>query len=149
MTVDYKQKQKQQHALPDLADPLREAAAEHLEIAKTAQDEVLADSETVINRWIARRRESAEAMAELGRDALHAKTAQDVVQLWMEWSKGALDRMIADSHDHLAVGTTVASQVAKSSTALAMTWSAPETKDRMVRPFEKANGSGARSHGHG
>ena len=104
------------------ADPMGKAAAQHIELTKRAHDEVLNGAQEVLTRWCERRHESAEAFAVLGHQALQAKTPHDVLQVWLQWSKGAMERLLEDAKDQMIVGTSVARNLTNGSTALAMSW---------------------------
>ncbi len=71
----------------------------------------VANAEGVVKRWQVRRRESAEALASLGLQAMHAQSPGQMVEVWMTWSRGALDRMVADANDHLALGRLVSQKL--------------------------------------
>ena len=102
--------------------PISRAAARHLEISKVAQSEVLADSQAIFDRWCTRRRETAAALATLGQDALQAKSPQDFLKVWVQWSKGAVNRLLDDARDNVAAQAAVARNVTGGSTAMALSW---------------------------
>lgn len=77
----------------------------------------------VVQRWRLRRQQSAEAFASLGLQAMHAQSPEQVVGVWMTWSRGVLDRMVADTNDHVALGTHFSRKLATETTDLAKAWS--------------------------
>jgi hypothetical protein len=77
----------------------------------------------VVERWRVRRQQSAEALASLGLQAMHAQSPEQIVGVWMTWSCGVLDRMVADTNDHLALGTLVSRKLVTNTTELAKSWS--------------------------
>lgn len=73
----------------------------------------------VVERWRLRRQQSAEALAALGLQAMHAQSPEQIIGVWMTWSRGVLDRMVADTNDHLALGRLVSRKLATGTTELA------------------------------
>lgn len=94
----------------------------HIEITKATQDSMITGTQEVFDRWCARRRQSVEALATLGLGALAAKTPQDVLQVWVFWTKGAMDRLLEDTKDQVAACTSAAQHVADGTTAIARSW---------------------------
>lgn len=108
----------------------------HIEINKIMHDDIISGTQAVFERWCARRRQSAEALATLGREALAAKSPQDAMHVWVQWTMGAMDRLLDDAKDQMAAGTSVARHVATSATAIALSSSPGSEK----QPAERRNG---------
>lgn len=113
----------------------------HLEITKLTQDGMITGTQEIVDRWCARRRQSAEALAKLGHDALAAKSPQDVMQIWVHWSKGVMDRLLEDAKDQMAAGASAARQVASGTTAMALSWTPSE--NQYANGAERLNGETA------
>lgn len=61
--------------------------------------EVLDGCQRAVDRWFERRHRTAEAMAELSRAACEARSPQDLLEAWMQWSQGAMSRLTEDARD--------------------------------------------------
>jgi hypothetical protein len=81
------------------------------------------DSKEVVERWRGRRRQSAEALASFGLQAMHARSPVQMASVWMTWSLGVVDRMVADANDNLALRTLVTQKLATNTFAVAKCWS--------------------------
>ncbi len=117
-------------------------ADRHIEIGKTTHDGMIAGTQEIFDRWCARRRQSADALATLGREALAAKSPQDVLQVWVQWTKGAMDRLLEDAKDQMAAGASAARHVANGTTAMALYWT-PGGDAGSATATERLNGDGA------
>ena len=86
------------------------------------------DTKEVVERWRVRRHQSAEAMASFGLQALHAQSPDQMLGVWMTWSRGVVDRLVADANDNLKLGSLVTQKLATNTTALAKSWSEHTTR---------------------
>lgn len=89
------------------ADALKQAT----DLSHDAQAQIVHESQHAFDRWLARRREASHAIAVLGRDAIKAQSPQDIIVLWMNWSRGVVDRLVADANDQVKIGTAIVRNV--------------------------------------
>lgn len=101
-------------AIVDIADRQLDAATRN-------EHEVLNDCRRVVDRWVERRHRTVEALATFSRASMRASGPETIVQAWVQWSHGSLQRLGEDVRDQMDLTTMLARCFGREAEAIAGT----------------------------